>query len=163
MLYKKTLTRLHEDAGINYNNIDDVKKALIICNDIKQNYENQLNSTMCYHNGILCDLLDIGIINEAEYNLFYDKPSYIETLIAIDRLLYRKSEDINYSDEIDTINSVRKTIHNLEEFIKNNDNLKDIAKNARDNMYDELKGAIKRNKKEGKALTYQQRKLSRRK
>ena len=163
MLYKKTLTRLHEDAGINYNNIDDVKKALIICNDIKQNYENQLNSTMCYHNGILCHLLDIGIINEAEYNLFYDKPSYIETLIDIDHLLFRKSEDVNYSEKIDIINSFRKTVHNLEDYITDNGNLEDIAKNARDNMYDELKNAIKRNKKEGKALTYQLRKLLRRK
>lgn len=163
MLYKKTLTRLYEEAGINYKNIDDVNKALIICNDVKQDYENQLDSTMCYHNGILCDLLKFGIINEEEYNLFYDKPSYISTLINIDHLLFRRSEDINYSDKINEMNSFRKTIHNLEDFIGNDDNLEEIAKNARDNMYDDLKGAIKRNKKEVKALNYQYKKLSRRK
>ena len=84
-------------------------------------------------------------------------------MFDIDHMLFRKSEKGNYVDEIDIINHARESIHNLEEIIINDDNLKDLAKNARDNMYDELKGAIKRNKKEGKALTYQQRKLSRRK
>ena len=163
MLYKKILFRLYKEAGINYNNIDDIEKALTICNNVKREYEDQLDSTMCYHNGILSDLLKFGVISKREYNLFYDKPSYIETLIAIDHLLYRKSEDINYSEKIDVINSFRKTVHNLEDYITDNGNLEDIAKNARDNMYDELKNAIKRNKKEGKALTYQRRKLSRRK
>ena len=32
MLYKKILFRLYKEAGINYNNIDDIEKALTICN-----------------------------------------------------------------------------------------------------------------------------------
>lgn len=163
MLYKKILFRLYKEAGINYNNIDDIKKALTICNNVKREYEDQLDSTMCYHNGILSDLLKFGVISKREYKSFYDIPSYISVLFDIDHMLFRKSEKGNYVDEIDIINHARESIHNLEEIIINDDNLKDLAKNARDNMYDELKGAIKRNKKEGKALTYQQRKLSRRK
>lgn len=163
MLYKRTLTRLYKEAGINYYNIEDVKKALIMCNNIRQDYENQLDSTMCYHNGVLSDLLKFEIISKREYKSFYDIPSYISVLLDIDHMLFRKSEKRNFVDEIDIINSARESIHNLEEIIINDDNLKDLAKNARDNMYDDLKGAIKRNKKEAKALNYQYKKLSRRK
>ena len=158
MVYKKTLYNLYKEAGIKYDNVDDINKALLICNQKEEFYEKEINSVLCRHNMLLDFMMDCELITQEQYDYYYDKPSYREILRELDLILINQ-----VSSNLDKVLIIRLyliCLNNIRKEVDSDAYLDKISKKSKMAKYKDLKDDIKRNNKEKKALEYQLKKLN---
>lgn len=161
MLYKNTLGKLKSEMGVCYFDLDQVDSALRVCDDTSYAYNLEINSIMCFHNGILDELFKYNVISADERNFYYDKPSYIYILKYLENSInyYLKNNlNNNYKKQI---MKVQKRVQILKENIKNDKNLIKITKPLVRKMKSSYKEDLKELKVQRKALTYAKKRIKR--
>lgn len=159
MLHKKTLERLRKEAGVCYYDLDQVNKALDVCRQKYVMFGKEIKEAMCFHNVILDDLLKYNVISPAEFNIYYNQPSFRFILNALGVLL--SSYLVNNPNDVnkEKLINVQKHLNILKSKIRNNDDLRNLSKLFVEKKFEELKDDIKTAKEETEALIYIKRKL----
>lgn len=160
MLYINTLEKLRKEFGICYFDLDQVNAAIKICDDINNNYQEEINSVMCFHNVILEELFKYNVISADDAILYYDKPTYLYVLDYLNSCInsYFENGNIKHKDEIKKIQKklliLKGNLKKDEILVKKTKELYNFAKSS-------YKGELREIRKQRRALVYAKKRIKR--